>query len=98
MGTWERVLDQSKTKGQTTTSETIVNVAIDGGVKQSGTMTKTDGSTITWSLTGLYDGREHPFTFASPRAAVARRLTTQRGSSRMTRTTSSGRGLAKSKE
>ena len=67
IGTWKRNIEKSKSTPPATnpiTSLTIVNEAVDGGVKVTATGQLKDGTAINYSSTDKYDGKEYPATGA----------------------------------
>jgi hypothetical protein len=67
IGTWKRNIDKSKSTPPLTnpiTSLTIAFEAVDGGVKQTVTGQRKDGTAINGGFTAKYDGKEYPVTGA----------------------------------
>jgi hypothetical protein len=67
IGTWKRNIEKSKSTPPATnpiTSLSIVNEAVDGGVKVTATGQLKDGTAINYSSTDKYDGKEYPATGA----------------------------------
>ena len=67
IGTWKRNIEKSKLTPPITnpiTSLTIVFEAVDGGVKQTVTGQRKDGTPINGGFTAKYDGKEYPVTGA----------------------------------
>ncbi len=67
IGTWKRNIEKSKSTALTTnpiTSLTIVNEAIEGGVKITVTGQRKDGTAINSSSSVKYDGKDTPVTGA----------------------------------
>jgi hypothetical protein len=63
IGTWKRNIEKSKVtppNKNPVTSLTLVNMAVDGGVKQTSTGQRKDGTAIDGSFTAKYDGKEYP--------------------------------------
>ena len=67
IGTWKRNIEKSKATPPITnpiTSLTMVFEAVDGGVKQTVTGQRKDGTPINGGFTAKYDGKENPVTGA----------------------------------
>jgi hypothetical protein len=67
IGTWKRNIEKSKSTPPITnpiTSLTIVLEAVDGGVKETVTGQRKDGTPINGGFTAKYDGKEYPVTGA----------------------------------
>ena len=67
IGTWKRNIEKCKATPPITnpiTSLTIVYEAVDGGVKQTVTGQRKDGTPINGGFTAKYDGKEYPVTGA----------------------------------
>ena len=67
IGTWKRNIEKSKSTPPITnpiTSLTIVLEAVDGGVKETVTGQRKDGTPINGGFTAKYDGKENPVTGA----------------------------------
>ena len=67
IGTWKRNIEKSKSTppaANPITSLTIVNEAVDGGVKVTATGQLKDGTPINGGGTIKYDGKEYPVTGA----------------------------------
>lgn len=65
IGTWKRNIEKSKSTPQVAnpiTSLTLMREAVDGGVKQTATGQRKDGTPINGSFTAKYDGKEYPVT------------------------------------
>jgi hypothetical protein len=67
IGTWKRNVAKSANTPPITnpiTSLTLVNEAVDGGVKLTAAGQRKDGTAINGSYTAKYDGKEYPVTGA----------------------------------
>jgi hypothetical protein len=65
LGTWKRNIEKSTATPPVSnpiTSLTLVREGLDGGVKQTATGKRKDGTPINGAFTAKYDGKEYPVT------------------------------------
>jgi|KBSMisStaDraftv2_1062788.scaffolds.fasta_scaffold2410908_1 glucose/arabinose dehydrogenase len=64
LGIWKRNVTKTTARTQNTKSETVVREEVEGGVKQTTTRERADGTKSIFSYTAKYDGKEHTVTNA----------------------------------
>jgi hypothetical protein len=65
LGTWKRNIEKSKTS-TAYKSVTMFRETSGDSVKVTNTGMREDGTTVTWSYTAKYDGKEYPVTGSGP--------------------------------